>query len=379
MKVLVIGGGFSGMSAAILLAEAGHAVDLVEIDAGWRSYGAGISLNGAIFRVFDRLGILEGYRAEGAEVDGVEMRGPADQVFATIPTPALHEGAAGSGGIMRPALARLLAARTRAAGVNVRLGLSFDAISDGTDAGSGTDAGDGTARVSFTDGTAGAYDLVIGADGLFSATRGAIFPEAPKPRYIGQAVWRAVLPRPAHLPTCAMWMGPGLKVGINHVSASQSYLFLTEDRPVNDHVPPETQVEALRALLLKFPSPTIQAIAADLGEGHQVVYRPLESLLLPLPWHKGRVVLIGDAVHATTPHLAAGAMIGMEDAMVLAEELARAPLAEALPAFESRRWERCRMVVENSGRLAEIEQGHGTPDEHRAIMGRSLGALAQPA
>lgn len=369
MRILVIGGGFSGMSAAILLAEAGHGVDLVEIDTGWRSYGAGISLNGAIFRVFDRLGILDGFRAVGAEVDGVEMRGPQDQVVARIPTPALHPGAAGSGGIMRPALARLLSERTRAVGVNVRLGVTFDHI----------DNGEGAVQVAFTDGSAGEYDLVIGADGLFSATRAAVFPDAPKPRFVGQSVWRAVLPRPADLPTCAMWMGPKLKVGINHVSDSQSYLFLTEDRPVNDHVPPETQVEALRALLLKFPSPTIQAIAADLNESHQVVYRPLESLLLPQPWHRGRVVLIGDAVHATTPHLAAGAMIGMEDAMVLAEELEKAPVAQALAAFEARRWDRCRMVVENSGRLAEIEQGHGTHDEHKQLMGQSLGALARPA
>lgn len=369
MRVLVIGGGFSGMSAAILLAEAGHAVDLVEIDAGWRSYGAGISLNGAIFRVFDRLGILEPFRAVGAMTDGVEIRGPADQVLASLPTPALHPGAGGSGGIMRPALARLLAARTRAAGVDVRLGLSVDAMTEG----------DAATRVGFTDGTAGEYDLVIGADGLYSATRAAVFPDAPRPRYIGQAVWRAVLPRPAHLPTCAMWMGPGLKVGINHVSDSESYLFLTEDRPVNGHVPPETHVEALRALLRKFPAPTIQAIAAGLGDGSQVVYRPLESLLLPLPWHKGRVVLIGDAVHATTPHMAAGAMIGMEDAMILAEELARAPVADALPAWQARRWDRCRMVVENSGRLAEIEQGHGTQEEHQKLMGMTLGALAMPA
>lgn len=316
-----------------------------------------------------RLGILEAFKAVGSMTDGVEIRGPADQVFATLPTPVLQPGATGNGGAMRPVLARLLAERTRAAGVIVRLGLSFTGIDDGA----------GAARASFTDGTAAEYDLVIGADGLYSATRAALFPDAPKPRYIGQAVWRAVLPRPAHLPTVAIWMGPRLKVGINHVSADQSYLFLTEDRPTNDHVPPETHVETLRALLRQFPSPTIQGVAASLGEGRQVVFRPLEQLLMPQPWHKDRVMLIGDAVHATTPHMAAGAMIGMEDAMVLAEELARAPVADALPAFGARRWERCRMVVENPGRLAEIEQGHGTQEEHQRLMGMTLGALAQPA
>jgi 2-polyprenyl-6-methoxyphenol hydroxylase-like FAD-dependent oxidoreductase len=367
-RVLVIGGGFSGMSAAIKLAGQGHTVDLMEIDAGWRSYGAGISLNGGMFRVLAELDLLEAYKEVGALTDGVEIWGPADQVLVRLPTPALQPGATGNGGVMRPVLAKLLADRTRAAGVNVRLGQTFTAMDDGPDA----------VRVAFTDGTAADYDLVIGADGLYSATRAAIFPDAPKPRYIGQAVWRAVLPTPAQVTTVTMWMGPGLKVGINAVSDTDAYLFLTEDRPTNDHVPSDTHLPTLKALLDKFPSPTIRKVAAELGPDSQIVYRPLEQLLVPRPWYQGRVVLIGDAVHATTPHMAAGAMIGMEDAIVLAEELSRADIPAALAAFQARRWERCRMVVENSGRLAEIEQGHGTHDEHQRLMGQTLGALAQP-
>lgn len=368
-RVLIVGGGFSGMAAAIELARQGTAVDLVEIDAGWRSYGAGISLNGGTFRAMARLGILDAFRQVGAMTDGVEIRGPQDQVVARIPTPALQEGATGTGGVMRSELARLLADQVRASDTNVRLGVTFTKIADEAD----------SCRVNFSDGSTGEYDLVIGADGLYSAVRSAMWPEAPRPRYVGQAVWRAVVPRPEHLPTVAMWIGPKVKVGINHVSSTHSYLFLTEDRPVNVHVPEETHVEALRELLHRFPSPTMQAIAADLNESHKVVFRPLEQLLLPRPWSKGRVVLIGDAVHATTPHMAAGAMIGLEDAIVLAEELQNADdIASALAAFEARRWDRCRMVVENSGRLAEIEQGHGTHEEHTRLMGQTLGALAQP-
>ncbi|MFN4099656.1 MAG: FAD-dependent oxidoreductase [Pararhodobacter sp.] len=368
LNILVIGGGFSGMSAAILLAEAGNSVDLVEIDAGWRSYGAGISLNGGMFRVLARLGLLDAFKAVGAMTDGVEIRGPQDQVLVRLPTHSLQEGASGNGGVMRPVLARLLAERTRAAGVSVKLGASFTGIENGEE----------TATVSFTDGTSAEYDLVIGADGLYSATRAAIFPEAPKPRYIGQAVWRAVLPTPAEITTVTMWMGPGLKVGINAVSETDSYLFLTEDQPSNAYVPSETHVETLRGLLSRFPSPIIQTVAANLSADSLVVYRPLEQLLVQRPWFKGRVVLIGDAIHATTPHMAAGAMIGMEDALVLAEELGRHSPPDALAAFEARRFDRCRMVVENSGRLAEIELGHGTHEEHQRLMGQTLGALAAP-
>lgn len=367
-NILIIGGGFSGMSAAILLADAGHTVDLVEIDKDWRSYGAGISLNGGMFRVFDTLGILDAFLKVGATVGGLEIRGPADQVLAHLPTPSLHPKAQGNGGIMRPVLARLLADRVRAGSTNVRLGVTFTTIDNGPTG----------AHVAFTDGTEGDYDLVIGADGLSSATRRALFPDAPKPRYVGQAVWRAVLPRLAHLPTVAMWMGPSLKAGITPVSDTQAYLFLTEDRPTNDRVPPETHVATLKDLLSRFASPTLRQIGEELSADSQVVYRPLDQMLMPRPWFENRVVLIGDAVHATTPHMAAGAMIGMEDALVLAEELNRADIDAALPAFQDRRFERCRMVVENSGRLAEIEQGHGTHEEHQRLMGQTLGALAQP-
>lgn len=369
-KILVIGGGFAGMTAALQLSRQGFAVDLVEIDAGWRSYGAGISLHGATFRLLQQLGLLERFMEEGNLSDGVHMRGPDDAILATLPTPRVAgPDIPGGGAIMRPALARILSDAVRASTVNVRLGTTFSSIVEQDDG----------VEVTFRDGSSGRYDLVIGADGLYSSVRTAIFPNAPKPRFIGQAVWRAVLPKPEGIDTVTMWMGPTLKVGVNGVNKDEVYLFLTEDRATNDFVPPESFVETLRGLLLKFPSPIIQKIASELCDEHQIVYRPLEQLLMPRPWFKNRVVLVGDAVHATTPHLAAGACIGMEDAIVLAEELGKpVGIDEALVAFENRRFERCQMVVENSGRLAEIEIHGGSPQEHAEIMKRSMRTLAEP-
>jgi 2-polyprenyl-6-methoxyphenol hydroxylase-like FAD-dependent oxidoreductase len=157
------------------------------------------------------------------------------------------------------------------------------------------------------------------------------------------------------------------------------YLFITEPRPVNEHLDPATFVDRVRALLADFSAPELQTISAGLGPHSQIVYRPLEGLLMPRPWFSGRVVLIGDAVHATTPHLASGACIGIEDAIVLAEEFVRhAEVANALAAFQDRRWERCRMVVENSARLGEIEIAGGDKEEHARIMRASLIALAEP-
>jgi 2-polyprenyl-6-methoxyphenol hydroxylase-like FAD-dependent oxidoreductase len=368
-KALIIGGGFSGMTAALQLSRQGVAVDLVEIDPGWRSYGAGISMHGSTLRVLRGLGLLERFLQEGYATDGVELRGPDDKVLVTLPTPRVAgPDVPGSSAIMRPALARILKEAVQKEKVDVRLGVSFAGIEQGAE----------SVTVRFTDGTERDYDLVIGADGLYSQLRQTCFPQAPKPRFIGQSVWRAVLPRPEGIETVTMWMGPRLKVGVNRVTQDTVYLFLTEDKPTNDFIAPETFVETLRGLLNRFGSPTVRRIAETLGEDSQIVYRPLEQMLMQRPWSKGRIVLIGDAVHATTPHLAAGACIGIEDAVVLADEIAKGlSVGDALSAFEARRWERCRMVVENSGQLAEIETTGGSREQHAAIMQASMKILAE--
>lgn len=131
----------------------------------------------------------------------------------------------------------------------------------------------------------------------------------------------------------------------------------------------------LSALIAPFTAPVVQFVKVNLSESSQIVYRPLEARLPPRPWSKGSVVLIGDAMHATTPHLASGACIGIEDAIVLAHS---ATIEQRLHAIEARRWERCRKVVENSVRLGEIEITGGDPAEHGKLMRESMMALAAP-
>ena len=370
-RVLVIGGGFSGMAAAIQMQRAGIHVDLVEIDADWCPLGAGITINGATLRALETLGVYEAFVEQGWVSDGVDLFAAQGQKLAELPTPKpVGSNVSGGGAIMRPVLARMLSDATRSSGVAVRTGCTFTTIEQGSD----------SVTVGFTDGSSGRYDLVVGADGVHSKLRGLLFPEVPPLGYIGQGVWRAVMPRPAEVIRPRMWFGQHIKLGVNPVSKSHMYMFITEDRPTKEHIDPATWPEVFSGLMRPFSDPLVQSLApCALTPEAAIDYRPLANLLVPAPWNRGRVVMIGDTVAATTPHLASGAGIGIESGIVLAEELANNDVLQAaLDRFHSRRWERCRMVIQNSERLCRIEIDGGDKAEHARIMRESLTALAQP-
>lgn len=367
-RVLVVGGGVGGMTAAISLARRGVAVTLIDADPQWRVYGAGISVTGISLRAFDDLGILDEVRERGFVGAGIRLRSVTGHVIMESPVPENPLPIQSGGGILRPVLHDILSRTVRAAGVEVRLGIKAEALHDD---------GDGV-DVAFSDGSSGRFDVVAAAEGIFSATRGMLFPQAPAPRFTGQGCWRILAPRPAHLDRTELYVGGAVKLGINPVSRDEIYMFVLEHVPDNPWFAPEEQLPHLDALLAPFGG-DIPAIRAGLGEASQINYRPLEWLLLPSPWYKGRVVLIGDSAHATTPHMASGAGIAVEDGLVLGEELTSGTsVDEALARFMARRFERARLVVENSVRIGEIEMAAGDQVPATTIMGETMHLLQQP-
>jgi 2-polyprenyl-6-methoxyphenol hydroxylase-like FAD-dependent oxidoreductase len=98
----------------------------------------------------------------------------------------------------------------------------------------------------------------------------------------------------------------------------------------------------------------LAGLRQEVATAKDIIYVPIEEVILPLPWHKGRVVLIGDAAHASSPHIAQGAAMAIEDAVVLAELLSQdVGIAEALSAFEHRRFPRCKFVQDLSRKTGE--------------------------
>jgi 2-polyprenyl-6-methoxyphenol hydroxylase-like FAD-dependent oxidoreductase len=364
-KVLVVGGGIAGMSAAICLRNAGVAVDLVELDAHWRALGAGVTINSAALRAFASVGVLERIKQEGRCGGVMTLRKVDGEVFFTAPAQSpFGPDIPTSGGILRPVLHRILSEETLRSGAIVKLAVTAASLRQTASC----------VEVGFSDATTATYDLVLGADGLHSKVREMIFPDAPQPRFSGQGCWRALVPRPFEVQGPRMYFGRQ-KVGVNPVSQNQMYLFLLHNVPDNRRMPPEQWPDLLKAELAEYTDPVISTVREELNETSSILYRPLEALLAPNPWYRGRILLIGDAAHATTPHNAYGAGLAVEDGIVLAELInSDVPAEQVLQRFMERRFERCRLVVEMSVRLGDLEQRGAPLEEHMQTMA-SVGQL----
>ena len=368
-RALVVGGGIAGMASAISLAERGVAVDLIDLDPEWRVYGAGITITGPTLRAYHRLGLIDAIKQQGAITNKTRLFRFDGTHLHDLEEPVIEEGLPATGGIMRPILHRIMQARVRELDIPVRLGLTVDWMENTA---TETD-------VTFSDGTRDHYDLVVGADSVSSRVRELAFPHMAPARPTGQGCWRISIARPPGFNAAEFFLGHANPCGITACAADKVYMWL-----LTPHVERESFMDEEELFT------TLHALLADFG-GHAgwirdtmtredwINYRPLAAALQPAPWSKGRIVLVGDAVHATTPHLASGAGMAVESGIALAEELARAETVEGgLDAYEARRFERCRDVIETSVRMGQLQLDHGPPEEFARLLQGALARLNEP-
>jgi 2-polyprenyl-6-methoxyphenol hydroxylase-like FAD-dependent oxidoreductase len=346
-KVLIIGGGIGGFSTAIALKQRGVPVEIVELQQEWKVYHVGIIVQSNFVRALAQIGVgreavdagfpYKGWRwldNNGSELgrsEGVSTAGPE------YPSDL---------GLARPALHRVLLKRVQELGITLRRGITFTEILQ-------TDTSE-SVSVAFTDGTRSSYDLVVGADGAYSRVRDVLFEGRFVPSFTGQGVWRYNLPRPPGLEFAEAYIGdPSRSIGTVPLTNDTMYLFIAVAEPGNPRFPPHTLAAEMRQRLQGY-GPTLAQLASQIVDPALVVYRPLEVCVLPSPWYKGRVVLIGDAAHSMTPHLGQGAAMAVEDAIVLADEYSReGPIEKRLQSFMSRRYARAKFVADSSRQLGE--------------------------
>jgi 2-polyprenyl-6-methoxyphenol hydroxylase-like FAD-dependent oxidoreductase len=369
--ILIIGGGITGLTAAASLGRKGFKVDVIEVRSRLEDQGGiGLSIMGNATKALDTIGVAQKCVRAGMPADTYTIRRPDGTVLATPSWPALgkpHWPA--QIGISRAAFHSFLVEAARTASANIRCSMSVGAMTQTPE----------SVEVRFATGEVGAYDLVIGADGIRSATRAMMFPELLEPTAVGLGIWRAHAKRPAGITTTQLHLGgPQGVVGICPISKEDCYVYCLHGAEPGKRRNPETLHLQLQEKLDGYGG-LIPPLRAQLTDPSTVSYRPLEALLKPNPWFLGRVLLMGDAAHSNTPNLAQGAGMGIEDAAVLADELTQGhSLDKVLRRFMARRFERAKMVVDVSGQIARAEVEHTPNFDVSAVMTAASEVLAQP-
>ncbi|MGX1134784.1 2-polyprenyl-6-methoxyphenol hydroxylase-like FAD-dependent oxidoreductase [Streptomyces glaucescens] len=368
--VLVVGGGAAGNAVTILLRRAGLAVDLVEAKDDWNATaGSGITLQGNALRVLRELGVWERVRESGFAFGSVGITAPDGTVLHVQRD--LRTGGddlPATVGMRRPQLQRILIDAVRASGARVRLGtrpIAFDQDADGV-------------SVRFDDGTESRYDLVVAADGLSSASRAAIG-IADKPEPTGMAIWRVAAPRPAGvIRTDLAYGGPAYIAGYCPTSDTTLYAYVVEANRDRASIPPESYADEMRRLASAYGG-FWPEITAHITDPAQVNYTWFDRMLVEGSWHRGRVVLAGDAAHCCPPTLAQGAALSLEDAWVLAELLtANDTWDDALfQAYHERRIARVRPVVEGSVQLGQWQLDGVRDADVPGLMARTMTMLRE--
>lgn len=341
-RVLVVGCGIGGATLAYALRRNDVDVHCVEIKPSTPTTGAGICLLHNAVRALGSIGLADACLESGLPFQVFKQYDSTGRLLASNPAPP-------GCGMKRPELARILESAAAAAGARLEKGVT---VSDLVDRGPAVE-------VTFSDGRQASYDLVVAADGAYSKLREMVFGPGFKVRFAGQSAWRFNAPRPAEVDGfCLFRSADGRRtVGALPTSKESCYLFFLENSPEHLHMPDDQLHVLLHDRLDGFSAPVIRDSLAHLKDPAQASFRPFDITLVPAPWHRGRVVLIGDAAHSPTPQMTSGGGMAIEDAIVLAESLEHhANVPEALAAHNERRFERVKTVFDASLQLCQYEQ-----------------------
>lgn len=227
------------------------------------------------------------------------------------------------------------------------------------------DAGDDGVTVSLSDGTSRRVDLVLGADGVHSTLRRLLFGAEAFP--VGQLGWRFLAPCPTETTAWTIQLGKGTTWLTIPIGSGRAYCYADQSAEIAPDQP--GGVEMMRAVFADFGEPA-RSILSSLANETVVHTGMIEEVHLP-QWHLGRVLLLGDAAHATSPNMAEGAAMALEDALVLAEVLTSSPTLDlALGEFERRRRVRTDWVRAQTHRRDHLRQ---LPGWVRALAIRTVG------
>jgi 2-polyprenyl-6-methoxyphenol hydroxylase-like FAD-dependent oxidoreductase len=322
--VLIVGAGIAGLALARALGRRGLTPDVVERLTEWPMGGAGLYLPGNAVRAVEGLGLASELRALATPIESQRFLDHRGRLLAEIDVARFWDGVGACVALPRPALHGLL--REAADDVPVRLGTTVTELGE---------------TVTCSDGSSGSYDVVVGADGVHSVVRDLAFGLSPA-RPVGQASWRFLAEGFPALRDWTVQLARGR--AFLTVALGDGVVYCYADVGADD--PAGLSTEDWRPLFADFAEP----VPSLLEHGADALFAPIEEVAPPL-WTTGRVALVGDAAHASSPNMAQGAAMAIEDALVLAELLASdASVERVLGEYELRRSARVSFMQEQTHR-----------------------------
>ncbi len=350
MKTIIIGGGIAGLTTAIALEQVGFETAVYEASPQLGVAGAGIWMATNAMQVFHRLGLAEEVNAQGVSLDRIEV---ADHKMKSIQATEqlLFVEAFGYSvtSILRSRLRDILVSHY---GKQIHCGKKLQKV----------EADEKGVQAFFEDGTSTTGDILIGADGIHSAVRQQLVPSA-RIRYAGQTCWRGIAPISLQAPlekACVETWGKDYRFGLSVISDTEVYWFAVAKAPEGQRDEGNRKAK-LTKMYADFGDP-IPAIIAATPETS--IIRNDISDLKPIPkWYQGRICLIGDAAHATTPNMGQGGGQAVEDAWFLSQILKEESQPElAFKRFQDKRRKKVDQVVRTSwqiGKIAHLPFGQG--------------------
>jgi 2-heptyl-3-hydroxy-4(1H)-quinolone synthase len=365
-RILIVGAGIAGLALAAGLERFGITPVVAEIGDASLPRGLALMLTGNAAMALRRVGLDEMIIDRGIVLEGIAHSGPlgnrVDDDHDLRPSNARYAPVLG---ITRDGLVSGLGSATRAP---IRYATTVASVG-------------GRVRqpeVVFSDGTHGQFDLVVGADGINSAVRKAIYPGI-EPAYRSFCAWRTVM-------ACAHWdpvfrfsSTPGCLLGSFPVGPGLVYAFLLFHCAAVPVMSRDERLARFKELSARFRA-DVAALIAQQQDPASVIFVPVHEVQVP-SYHRGRMVLIGDAAHGFPPLLAQGAAMAIEDAVALAESLGRSrDVGQALRSYESRRRPRVETIRSAVRRVTIMRglEGPVTPElleQHPAVYSASLKAF----
>lgn len=359
MKTIIIGGGIGGLCTAIALQKQGMEATVYEAAPELRPVGAGVGLAANAMQGLERLGVADEVIALGKQLMALVIFDEKGSVISNQDTQRLSKKYGINNFVIhRAALHQVLQSH-----------LQPDTLLLNKRCQSIKQQG-GQVEVSFTDGTRAIADLLVAADGIHSVVRRQLLPQSQS-RYAGYTCWRAVIENPGvelnTMISAETWAPQG-RVGMAPLPGNSIYWYACIKAPERDARMQQMTPGQLTQHFAGVHAPVAAVLAAT--QPHQLIWNDIADLKPLDKFVYGRVVLLGDAAHATTPNLGQGACQAIEDAVVLSQCLQQdTSIADALAKYEKRRIARTTKIIRLSRLLGWVSQWQNP------LLGRVRNAL----